>query len=106
MSDLFGPNSRYRDVPLRTRKRADGTDENFIGRRIIPGLDRYTALDRISTDGQTRIDSVSAGAFGDPLLYWRICDANGEEEPANATKPAGRLLIIPMPLEMSGDGDA
>jgi hypothetical protein len=106
MTDEFGPNSRYRDVPLRSRKRPDGTDEQFVGRRIIPGLERYTALDRVVTDGLTRIDGVAANAFGDPLLYWRICDANGEAEPQTATQPAGRLLIIPMPLETSTDGDA
>jgi hypothetical protein len=106
MTELFGPNSRYRDVPLRTRKRPDGTDASFVGRRIVPGLERYSALDRVAADGQTRIDVVSTGAFGDPLLYWRICDANGEAEPANATRTAGRLLLIPMPLEISGDGNA
>ena len=106
MSDAFGPNSRYRDVPLRVRKRPDGSDETFVGRRIIPGLERFTALDRVSADGQTRIDAVAAEAYGDSLLYWRICDANGEAEPANAARPAGKLMLIPMPLEMSTDADA
>jgi hypothetical protein len=106
MTDMFPPNSRYRDVPLRTRKRADGTEETFVGRRIIPGLERYRALDRHRTDGQERIDAVSAVAFGDAELYWRICDANGEAEPAEATLPAGRLLVIPLPLEVAGDADA
>jgi len=102
----FGPNSRYRDVRLRTRKRPDGSDEVFVGRRIIPALDRYRALDRIRTDGATRIDAIAAAAFGDSLLYWRICDANGEADPANAGQPAGRLLIIPLPVELSDDADA
>jgi hypothetical protein len=105
MSEPFGPSSRYRDVPLRTRKRPDGTDLTFVGRRIIAGMDRYRILDRYRSDGETRIDAVAATAFGDPLLYWRICDANGEAEPALATQPAGRLLVIPIPLELGGDGD-
>jgi hypothetical protein len=106
MNDPFGPSSRYRDVPLRTRKRADGSDETFVGRRIIPGPERYRALDRVRMDGQIRIDAVAAAAFGDSLLYWRICDANGEAEPADATQPAGHLLVIPLPLEIDGNADA
>ena len=106
MSEPFGPSSRYRGVSERTRKRADGREETFVGRRIIPGIERYTVLDRVTTDGHARIDLVAASAYGDPLLYWRICDANGEAEPADATQPAGRLLLIPMPLEVTRDGDA
>jgi hypothetical protein len=49
---------------------------------------------------------VAATAFGDAELYWRICDANGDAEPADATQPTGRLLVIPLPLEVSSDGDA
>jgi hypothetical protein len=106
MSEPFGPESRYRDVPLRKRKRADGSDEPFVGRRIIPAIERYRALDRYRSDGESRIDAVAATAFGDSLLYWRICDANGEPEPARATQPVGRLLVIPLPLEIASDADA
>ena len=106
MSDLFPPNSRYAGVPLRTRVAADGTDETFVGRRIIPAMERYRALDRYRTNNDSRIDNVAAAAFGDPELYWRICDANGDQEPADATSPEGRLLMIPLPLEIADDGNA
>jgi len=106
MSDPFPPNSRYAATPLRTRTRDDGTTETFVGRRIIPGTERYRALDRYRSDGNTRIDMVAAASFADPLLYWRICDANGVADPAEATEPAGRLLVIPMPLEITTDADA
>jgi hypothetical protein len=69
-------------------------------------MERYHPLDRIRTQGDSRIDNVSEAVFGDPEQYWRICDANGEAEPANATKPEGRLLVIPMPLEIADDGNA
>jgi hypothetical protein len=49
---------------------------------------------------------VSAAAYGDPEQNWRICDANGDAEPAAATKPEGRLLVLPLPLEVAQDGDA
>ena len=106
MSDIFPPNSRYHQVPLRTRTKADGTEETFVGRRIIPATDRYRALDRYRTEGAARIDGVATTAFGDPEQYWRICDANGQPEPADATTPEGRLLVIPLPLEIADDGHA
>jgi hypothetical protein len=106
VSAEFPPNSRYHNVPLRKKTAPDGTDVTFVGRRIIPAMDRYRALDRYRTATDSRIDNVAAEVFGDPEQYWRICDANGEAEPATATTPAGRLLVIPMPLEIAQDGDA
>ena len=106
MNDIFPPNSRYRSVPVRTRTAADGTDETFVGRRIIPAMERYRVLDRYRTSNDSRIDNIAAEVFGDPELYWRICDANGDQEPADAAKPEGRLLAIPLPLEIADDGNA
>ena len=106
MSEFFPPNSRYHTVPLRKRVRADGTAETFVGRRIIPAMERYRVLDRHRTIDDDRIDNVAAVSFGDPELYWRICDANGDAEPTDATAPAGRLLVIPLPLEIADDGNA
>lgn len=106
MSDVFPPNSRYRDVPLRTRTLADGTVETYVGRRIIPAMERYQPLDRRRLRGGDRIDRIAADSFGDPEQYWRICDANGDQDPAQAAAPEGRLLLIPLPLEMADRGDA
>lgn len=104
MSKQFPPSSRYHDVPERSRTTADGTLELHLARRIIPALDRYRAFDRHRNTGDERIDAVAAASFGDPELYWRICDANGDAEPAEATQTAGRLLVIPLPLEIADDG--
>ena len=104
MSDVFPPNSRYRGVPLRTRIGDDGTVETFTGRRIIPELDRYMALAHHKLSESERIDRVAAEYFGDAELYWRICDANGDQDPAEAAEPAGRMLLIPMPLEVADRG--
>jgi hypothetical protein len=105
MTSDFPPNSRYHNMPLRKRTAPDGTEETFVGRRIIPAMERYRALDRYRTEQDSRIDNVAATAFGDPEQYWRICDANGDAEPALATKPEGRLLVIPLPLEIADDGN-
>jgi hypothetical protein len=102
----FPPNSRYYNVPLRKTRAVNGTELTFVGRRIIPAIERYRVLDRVRTKKDSRIDNVAAAAFGDPEQYWRICDANGAQEPALATGPEGRLLVIPLPLEIAHDADA
>lgn len=106
MTDYYAPNSRYRGLAFRSVAKGDGTTVEFVGRRIIPALSRYRALTRHRASGDERIDMVAAEAFGDPELYWRICDANGDADPGPAAKPAGRLIVIPLPLEIADDGDA
>lgn len=106
MSDIFPMNSRYRDVPLRTRIGADGTVETFVGRRIIPATGRYGIAGRQRLVAGDRIDRIAADAFGDSEQYWKLCDANGDADPAQAAGPPGRLLVIPLPLEIKDNGDA
>lgn len=106
MNDSVPPNSRYRNVELRAHTEPDGTVETFQGRRIIPALERYRPLDHYRVTGHERIDTLAERAFGDPEQYWRICDANGDAEPMDATTVEGRLLILPLPLEIADDGDA
>ena len=106
MSDFFPLNSRYQAVPLRSRVAADGTIEMFVGRRIIPAMERYGVASRYRVGGGDRIDRIAADVFGDAEQYWKICDANGDADPAHAAEPAGRLLVIPLPLEISDNGDA
>ena len=102
----YAPNSRYYSLPLRSRTAADGTVTQFAGRRIIPATTRYRPLDRYRCEGDERIDLVAAEFYGDAEQYWRICDAAGVEDPAQTTAAEGRILIIPLPLEVSGNGNA
>jgi len=106
MSDAFPLNSRYREVPLRTRIGEDGSVETFVGRRIIPAMERYGVAGRHRAIAGDRIDRIAAEAIGDAEQYWKICDANGDADPAAAAGPPGRLLVIPLPLEIKDNGDA
>lgn len=106
MSEFFALNSRYRTVPLRSRVAEDGSVETFVGRRVIPEVDRYKPLTQHRLSGVERIDRIAADHFGDPELYWRICDANGDQDPAEAASPDGRVLVIPMPLEVADRGQS
>lgn len=106
MSDDLPQSSRYRNAPVRMSKGPDGSMTPCLGRRIIPETARYRALDRHRVGVGERIDTIAAYAYGDSELYWRICDANGDQDPAAASEVTGRLLVIPLPLEVADDGQS
>ncbi|MFN3615625.1 MAG: hypothetical protein ACK4WC_13840 [Rubrimonas sp.] len=101
----FPPGSRYHDVPARIRLRADGSAETYLARRILPAPERHVAMARLRVAGGERPDALAEAAYGDPDLWWRIADAHHDDDPAGLAHPPGRLLTIPLPLEVA-DGDA
>ena len=105
-SNPFPPNSRYNAGSIRQYTTPSGDIVEFVGRRIIPDISLYQPLDRHRAIASERIDQVADGFYGDPEQYWRICDANGIERPAEALDPVGRLLLVPLPLEMTGRGNS
>ncbi len=99
----FSPDSRYVNFAQRSRLSADGEEQFFLARRIIPQADSYAFAQTVRADKDSRIDWLAAQAIGNPLLYWQICDANGVTEPAAALEPDGKTIGIPIPR---GAGDA
>ena len=39
----------------------------------------------------------AARTLGDPLQFWRVCDANNAMNPPELTEEAGRALRVPVP---------
>lgn len=93
----FPPNSRYQNVPTATYTSSDGTQIVYLLRRFIPTPDQFATIAVYTVKQGDRIDNVSAQAFGDPKLYWRICDANVVMRPADATATIGAALDITLP---------
>ena len=106
MTAAFPPNSRYAHVPEVTTTLPDGTVVTYLARRILPAPERYVPLEYRRLDGAQRPDALAADTYGDPYLWWRIVDASGEADPAELTDQAGRLVMIPLPLEIAADGHA
>lgn len=102
----FPPNSRYHRLPVRSRLRADATAETFLARRILPAPERHVAMARLRAAGGERPDALAEAGYGDPELWWRIADAHRDDDPADLTRQPGRLLVIPLPLEVADDGDS
>src|SRR4051812_21095911 len=81
-SSPFGQESRYSGVKLAVyRRRSDDPAVAYVTRRFIPRRNTLAiAAQPLITSGE-RPDSLSARYLGDPLLYWRIADANAVVDP-------------------------
>lgn len=90
------PNSRYHGVPVASARTAGGADVRYLRRRFIPAADAGTAIEHTVVSGD-RLDLLAERYYGDPLLAWRIADANGALDPAELTAAPGRVLRIPRP---------
>ena len=106
MAIAFPPNSRYSGASIIQYLAPDGRLISYVARRVVPAPERFTPLARHRLDESVRIDLISERYYGDSELYWRICDANLVFWPPNATLPPRRELVIPLPLEISKQGES
>jgi hypothetical protein len=74
----------------------------YLRRRFVPRPDRLATSHEITCVQGDRRDNVAAVAFGDPLLWWRLADANGVIDPTNLTAPPGRVLRVALEQGVPG----
>ncbi|WNL45685.1 LysM domain-containing protein [Dyella sp. BiH032] len=98
----FPANSRYSGTETATWTRPDGTVVIYLKRRFLPDPTRLQSIDSHTVAQDERIDNIAAAALGDPLQYWRICDANNAMRPAELTETPGRRLRITLPAGVTG----
>ena len=99
---LFPPTSRYHNIEPTSLTQADGTEVIYLKRRFLPSPDRFTLLqEHVVTQGE-RLDNITARYLGDPLQFWRMCDANNAMNPPELTVEIGRRLRITMPEGIPG----
>lgn len=97
----FVPQSRYHSVPLALLQRRPETPGLvYVRRRFIPAPSTMTIAGRHVVRALDRPDLLGANYFGDPLLYWRIADANAVVDPNELTDHPGRRINIPLPPGM------
>jgi hypothetical protein len=93
---LMPANSRYQGLLTITWTAPDGTQIAYLSRRIVPPPASYASLGtHVMRDGE-RLDQVAANLMGDPLLFWRLADANGALHP-DELEQARRTITIPLP---------
>ena len=91
---MIEPGSRYQDIPTTSHVTPTGRTIVHLRRRFVPPADALTPVGRaVFTEGD-RLDLVSSRTIGDPLQYWRICDAHEAMNPAELEAEPGRVLWI------------
>jgi hypothetical protein len=99
---LFAQNSRYYGIETTTLQTASGQTVNFLRRRFAPSADRLALRrEHVVVQGD-RLDNLAAKYFGDPELFWRLCDANIALRPDELIEIVGRRLRIAQPLGIPG----
>ncbi len=103
-ADRFPPHSRYAATEVATRTDADGTARRYLRRRFIPSGDGDVRVAEHRVVAGDRLDRLAQQVYGDPLLSWRIADANAALDPADLVAEPGRVLHITAPDPTGGFG--
>jgi hypothetical protein len=99
---VFPPPSRYNGIEVTTIAIDDGDVVAYVRRRFVPQPEVFAVIgEHVVVQGE-RLDHIAANAFGDPLLFWRLCDANRALRPAELTETIGRRLRVTMPEGVVG----
>ena len=94
---LFPPTSRYHILETARYETASGQEVAYLTRRFVPMSDRFTLLQEHPVVEGDRLDNITALYLGDPLQFWRVCDANNAMNPVELTAVIGRRLRITLP---------
>jgi hypothetical protein len=92
---MFDTTSRYYAQPVLQYARSDGRMLSYAQPRILPQAESFTVLGTAAVMEGERLDLFAARTLGDPLLFWRIADANDALDPQELAV-AGTLLTVPL----------
>jgi nucleoid-associated protein YgaU len=98
---MFDKNSRYANIETVTLDvtGTDGTTRKvrYVRRRFLPDAeDLTTVVEHTVTEGD-RLDNITTRYLGDPVLFWRVADANNTMRPEELTEEIGRAIKIALP---------
>lgn len=89
---MFFRGSRYEHVAEASIAAADGRTVRYKRMRFIPAT--TAARSYVVRQGE-RPDLAAYAALGDPEQFWRLCDVNLEQRPAQLTGVTGRRIGVP-----------
>ncbi|WP_417067317.1 LysM domain-containing protein [Niveibacterium terrae] len=98
----YAADSRYRGLATRQIALPDGRLIRILARRFIAPSSAFAQIAQHEVVAGDRLDNLAAHYLGDPLLFWRIADANGAMSPDALTATAGRRLRITLAEGVSG----
>ena len=97
----FSPTSRYYGLAVLTREGADGMIHAYISRRLVPPPERLASAGSYVVTEKDRVDTIAFTVFGDPELFWRLCDGNRALHPHEIER-TGRRLRVTLPEGIPG----
>ncbi len=95
---MIDPTSRYYTIETATLTLPDGREVSYLRRRFLPDGEGLLLLSEVAMEPGERIDNLAHRTLGDPLQFWRVCDANDVMNPTETMADPQRLLRIPLPL--------
>jgi nucleoid-associated protein YgaU len=100
----YPPDSRYYGFSVQQYQAANGQSVPYLARRIVPqpGAPNFATINQVTVKQGDRLDQIAAKYLGDPILAWRICDANGAIKPHDLVAEPGRVLAITTPQGVPG----
>ena len=107
MTTPFPPSSRYHHVPVLTRTLPDGTVVAYLGPPHPPGQSsgtcRWRCADSTAPSAPTPSPPTPTAT---PRCGGGSSTRAARQDPADLTGTEGRLVLIPLPLEIADDGHA
>jgi nucleoid-associated protein YgaU len=97
----YDTSSRYYGLPVVEFKTPGGAVIRYVQRRFIPPAAQFPTLVTHQVQQGDRIDLLAARYLGDPLVYWRIADANLAVSPGDPLV-LGDAVRIPLAALLPG----
>lgn len=94
---MFDPSSRYYALETATHLAEDGREIAYKRRRFLPRADELKVVAEITLVQGDRLDLIAARLLGDPLQFWRVCDANTALNPFDLGARTGSLVLVAAP---------
>ncbi len=100
----FPTDSRYFGWSTQTYTGPDGQMVTYLQRRFVPqpGPPNFSTMATHTVRNGDRLDLIAAKYYGDPLMAWLLCDANGATRPEELVETPGRVLNITLPQGTPG----
>jgi hypothetical protein len=105
-STAFPQNSRYYGFSTQTYIFSDGRPVAYLQRRLVPDPSQFAVVAEIRVKRNDRLDILAATSLGDPILFWRIADANGAIRPEDLVEVEGSIVRVTLPRSIPGASNA
>ena len=94
---MFDYTSRYYSHDTVSVILPDAREVRYVRRRFLPQGEDMPLLTEVTVAEGDRLDIITFRVLGDPLHFWRVCDANNAMNPVELTSEIGRKLRVATP---------